>query len=408
MIRGSKLQYLASKYHELLDVELNGRILYEVAFAFYFVIAFFQTSTYTFYFPGNLLHILSFIPIAIVLFKIVFIDSNTVSKATINFLILALLFITWRTSGEFILFPLGIFVLGARNVDFKRIIYIYLILGTVILSFIFFTSLVGLTKNLIFHRGITIRRAFGIIYPTDFAAHVLYLVLAYCYLYFRKLSWKSYTVFILLAIFLIKYCDARLNAYALVLLIPVMMIGQRAQQKYIVSKCIANFYWTLPILAAYITTFISYLYTPYNRILEKINTLLSGRPYYSHTALTKYHITLFGQHIHENGLGAVGGIKNLAVNDFNYFFIDSGFIRLLVIYGLVMTLLILIIMTIISFRSIKEADYALASVMVIVTVSSIVEQRVLDFGYDPFLIAIFAQCYFTKRNKRLSGDKNEK
>lgn len=399
MIRGSELQYLASKYHELLDVELNGRTLYEVAFAFYFVIAFFQTSTYTFYFPGNLLHILSFIPIAIVLFKIVFIDSNTVSKATINFLILVLLFITWRTSGEFILFPLGFFVLGSRNVDFRRLMYIYLILGTIILTFIFFTSLVGLTKNVIFHRGTIIRRSFGIIYPTDFAAHVLYLVLSYCYLYFQKLSWKSYTVFILLAIFLIKYCDARLNAYSLILLIPVMMIGKRAQQNYIVSRSIANFYWTLPVLAAYITIFISYIYTPYNKIIEKLNSLLSGRFFLNHNALLKYHFTFLGQHIHENGLGAAKGIKNLAVNDFNYFFIDSGFIRLLVIYGLVMTLLILIIMTIVSFRSIKEADYALASVMVIVTISSIVEQRVLDFGYDPFLIAIFAQCYIKEKGR---------
>ena len=44
--------------------------------------------------------------------------------------------------------------------------------------------------------------------------------------------------------------------------------------------------------------------------------------------------------------------------------------------------------------------------MVIVTISAIVEQRLLDFGYDPFLIAIFAQCYFS--NKLISEEKNEK
>lgn len=398
------MQYLSSKYQRLINLELDGQILYEVAFAFYFVIAFLQTSTYTFYFPGNLLHQIAFIPLAIVLFKIIFFDSNTIRKITVNLLVLAILFITWRTSGEFILFPMGIFVLGARNVDFKKIIYLYLTLGTILLAFIFFTSLIGLTKNLIFHRGIhTLRRAFGIIYPTDFAAHILYLVLAYCYLYFNKLSWKSYTVFVLLAIFLIKFCDARLNAYALIVVILVMMIGQRAQRGYIVSKTIAIFYWVLPVLAAYITMLVSYLYIPNNHLFEKANGLLSGRLFYSHEAIRKYGLTFLGQHIRENGYGAAGGIKKVIIDN-NYFYIDSAFVRLFIIYGIIMALLIIIAMAIISYRSIQKADFALASIMIIVTISAIVEQRILDFGYNPFLIAIFAQCYFSNK---LTGGKNE-
>lgn len=397
------MQYLSSKYQRLINLELDGQILYEVAFAFYFVIAFLQTSTYTSYFPGNLLHQIAFIPLAIVLFKIIFFDSNTVKKITVNLLFLAILFITWRTSGEFILFPMGIFILGARNVDFKKIIYLYLVLGTILLSFIFFTSLIGLTKNLIFHRGIhTLRRAFGIIYPTDFAAHILYLVLAYCYLYFNKLSWKSYTVFVLLAIFLIKFCDARLNAYALILVIPVMMIGQRAQKGYIVSRAIAIFYWVLPVLAAYITVLLSYLYAPSHQLLEKMNGLLSGRLFYSHEAIKKYGFSLLGQHIHENGYGAADGIKKTIIGN-NYFYIDSAFVRLVIIYGIIMALLIVITMTIISYRSIQRANFALASIIVIITISAVVEQRLLDFGYNPFLIAIFAQCYFA--NKLTGGEK---
>ena len=54
-----------------------------------------------------------------------------------------------------------------------------------------------------------------------------------------------------------------------------------------------------------------------------------------------------------------------------------------------MALLIIIAMTIVSYRSIQKADFALASIMVIVTI-----------------IAIFAQCYFS--NKLISEEKNEK
>ena len=91
------MQYLSSQYQRLINLELDGQIFYEVAFAFYFVIAFLQTSTYTFYFPSNLLHQIAFIPLAIVLFKIIFFDSNTIKKETVNILVIAILFITWRT-----------------------------------------------------------------------------------------------------------------------------------------------------------------------------------------------------------------------------------------------------------------------------------------------------------------------
>ena len=227
-------------------------------------------------------------------------------------------------------------------------------------------------------------------------------MLAYCYLYFNKLSWKSYTVFVLLAIFLIKFCDARLNAYALILVIPVMMIGQRAQKGYIVSRAIAIFYWVLPVLAAYITVLLSYLYAPSHQLLEKMNGLLSGRLFYSHEAIKKYGFSLLGQHIHENGYGAADGIKKTIIGN-NYFYIDSAFVRLVIIYGIIMALLIVITMTIISYRSIQRANFALASIIVIITISAVVEQRLLDFGYNPFLIAIFAQCYFT--NKLTGGEK---
>lgn len=393
------LKNLTRKHLTLFDYELNGSIIYELAFSIYFVIAFFQTSTYTSYFGSHLLHELAFIPLLLVAFKIIFLDSINVKTLCFNLIILALLVITWRTSGEFILFPLGIFILGARNVVFKRIINIYLILGTILLAFIFFSSLIGLTRNLIYYRGFStdvVRQSFGIVYPTDFAAHILYLVLAFCYLRFGKLSWLNYLAIIILAFLVIHFCDARLNAVALLLIIPVMMIGQWAQKENKVAKVIASFYWTLPVLAFYISIFITFIFSPSKSEFDTINSFLSGRLFLGHFAIEKYGVKLFGQTIHENGLGAtVNGVKP-NIDNGKYFYIDSSIIRLLVIYGVIMLLLIVVAMTIISWQSTKYHDFALASIMVIVTVSAIVEQRLLDFAYDPFLIALFAQCYSKK------------
>lgn len=392
---------LVDKGKRIGEMRLDGPLIYEIAFSFYFVIAFFQTSTYTDYFPGNFLHVLSFIPLVMVLFKIFLLDRFDVKTVLFNLVMLALLVITWRTSGEYILLPMGIFILGARNVDFRRIVYLYLIIGTTLLAFIFFTSLLGLTKDLIFHRGNgLVRRAFGIIYPTDFAAHVLYLVMAYCYLNFRRVGWKSYIVFVLLAYALIKFCSARLSAYSLILLIPVMIIGQYAQKGNKLSRAIASFYWMVPSVLAYAMLLMTYLYRPGGSgFLERINTILSGRLYYGHEGLAHHPFTLLGQRMHENGFGY--GVHFAGVNDANYFFVDSSFVRTFILYGAIVLLLIVIVMSVISWRSVAKRDFALASIIVMIAVSAVVEQRLFDFGYDPFLLALFANCYLQPKETTL-------
>lgn len=385
---------------------LDGSTIYEISFALYFVISFFLTSTYTDYLPGHLLHELSFIPLIMVLFKIVILEFPKHGRWCVNMVLLSLLIICWRKSGEFILFPMGIFILGAHGVRMKRIVYLYFILGIILLSFTFFTSLAGLTKNLIFYRGgtHTVRQSFGIIYPTDFAAHVLFLVLAYCYLYFDHIGWKSYASFLALAIGVAKFCDARLGAAAIVLTIPVIWIGQHAQRNHLWARYIAMFYWIIPIIAGYLTILTAFLYQPSNKILGKLNDALSGRLYFGHLALTRYHLNLFGQKVIENGFGGNSGQQLANGNDFSkYFYIDSSFLRVVILYGIIMFILILIAMSAISWISIKQGNFVLASILVIVTVSAIVEQRLIDISYDPFLLALFANCYYQIKNK--NGDK---
>ncbi|MCG4787724.1 hypothetical protein L0N33_20610, partial [Roseburia faecis] len=88
-----------------------------------------------------------------------------------------------------------------------------------LLAFVVISAMGGLIRNLVYRRDMTniVRQSFGIAYPTDFAAHVLYLILAYAYLKFGKIKWYDYVVFLAAAGFLVKFSDARLSAYAIVL-----------------------------------------------------------------------------------------------------------------------------------------------------------------------------------------------
>ncbi|UNL62188.1 hypothetical protein [Limosilactobacillus mucosae] len=395
---------VGKKFHEIGNWRIDGQIIYEIAFAFEFVVAFLITSTYTDYFSNHLLHTLMFAGLALVLLKIFLFDDLDLKWLAIDAIALILLLITWRTSKEFSLFSMGIFVLGARNVDFKRIIKIYFYVGMLLLAFVVISAMGGLIRNLVYRRDMTniVRQSFGIAYPTDFAAHVLYLILAYAYLKFGKIKWYDYAVFLAAAVFLVKFSDARLSAYAIILSIPVLWIGQRAQTDHLLSRFIASFYWTVPILLAYLVIIASYFFTPSNKTLTKVNNASSGRLFLGHKAISEYGFSMFGKQIIEHGWGGANGLKMSQNAPANYFFVDSSFLRMTILYGIIMAIIILLAMTKISWESFQKGSFALASIIVIVSVSAMVEQRLLDLAYDPFLIALLANVYTQHKAEDIS------
>lgn len=381
-----------------LNVEITGQQLYLLGFTYFFTIAFLQTSMFLEFFGKNTLHDLSYLGLALILLKIFIFDKKSYIQYLATIIVLGILAITWRTSGEFTMLPMGILVLGAKDVDFKQIIRTYLIVGTLILMVTIVSSKIDIIRNLVYYRaGTSIsRQSFGIIYPTDFAAHVLFLVMAYVYLKFKKANWKTYLGIIVVSLLVIKFCDARLSAYIMLLMVPVIWIGKQAAQGNKFCKFIANFSWSTPIIFGYVTVCLGYFFTISNPILKKIDQILSSRLYYEHVAIDKYGVSLFGRHMIEHAWGGLSGLRMTEKSPQSYFFIDSSYVRMLILYGLVVTLFVLVTMAILAWKSSEMGEYSLACIIVLLSIAAITEQHLYDPAYDPFLIALCAKGYFSK------------
>ena len=101
------------------------------------------------------------------------------------------------------------------NADRKVILKTYVgVAGTIVLA-VFLLSLLKVVPNLQYSRGAVIRNSFGFIYPTDFAAHCFYLYVAISYLLKDRYIGLRSLSGVLLALFIIKFCDARMNAISL-------------------------------------------------------------------------------------------------------------------------------------------------------------------------------------------------
>lgn len=391
---------------KLQSVTISGKNIYYFAFLYYYILSFLRFTTFAPTISANWMIRLSYLAVVLLLIKIYVFDKQTIKSFTINTFIILLSLISWRHAHAVDVLAYTLFILGAKNINFRVIINWFFKLGVIMLILTMIYSQLGIIKDLIYVRNHTLRHAMGIVYPTDLAAHIFYLILAYFYLYFEKITWRSYVGIVFVAGLTYFLTQARLDVLLSLLAIPVIFVAKQAYSGKKVYSNIASFYWIVTPILAYITVIASIFYNANNSLFRFTNEVFSKRLEISHLAIEKYNVTLFGKHVLEHGFGSSQGIKHFYQSGMsgNYFFIDSSFIRLAIIYGLVIGIFVIIVMLLIGMRSISTRGFCLAAIVLLLGISCMIEQHLLDISYNPFLIALLADnAYYYGINKNAEG-----
>ena len=357
-----------------------------------------MTTTFTDYFHTRPLQLLSYLSVALVILKIYLFDHHNIRMLLIITLILAFAVISWRKSQSYLILDVVTLIVGTKGVHFKRVVHWYYRISLIMLVAVVLYSLIGVISNLSYvvpNRGT--RYALGIVYPTDLVSHVLYLMIAKSYLDFDKIRWPYYVVFIVLAYLMKQVADARLSTIAAIVLVIALIVAKQAQNKKRWAIKIVSLFWTATPILVFIDLVAVLNYDPWNQLFIRANNLFSNRLALSSMAIKKYGTNLWGNHVIEHGWGGAKGLKMASVDSARYFYIDSSYVRLLVIYGLVVLVMIVAFMMYISIRATVEKDYALVVAMLVVTISCLVEQHLLDISFNPFLLATFAMTWSKKK-----------
>ncbi|HJF47533.1 MAG TPA: polymerase [Limosilactobacillus oris] len=305
--------------------------------------------------------------------------------------ILTIAVFSWRITKVPSVMVMVVFILAARNVNFDKIIKCYFNVNFLMILLISLYAVAGVIKNLAYSRQGIYRFSLGVDYPTDYAAYIFYLLLAYTYLNYRRLKTAHYIVFIAISISLYFITNARLDVISILLIIPVVLISKRAENKANrISRIVASNYWSLSVILPYVYFLFTYYFNEASKWFVKLNTLLSGRLAYGHKALEIYPIKLISQHVKEQGWGGIAGAAVFHGDQSKYFFIDSSYIRLLVIYGLVLTAFFVIVSVTISLRETIKHSYLLPSIILLMTVSCLIDQHLMEITFNPFLLAFLA------------------
>ena len=275
------------------------------------------------------------------------------------------------------------------NVDMKVVLRNYVVVAGILVVGVFLLSLVGMIPNLQYNRAGVIRNSFGFIYPTDFASHCFYLFLAISYLLKDKFIWTRSLFGVLLSAFIIKYCDARLNALSILLATVIFIYFYYSKEKKL--KIFALFPYSAVVFAS-IVTYLSYKFSWSNPFLVSINKLITGRLALGRNAFDTFGVHLFGT---RNVQFIGSGGKTESVIGYNY--VDSSYVQMLFTYGIVPVVLLIIIYVVASRKQYKDGQYLLVAILSLIAFNCMIEAFWFVPTYNIFMFLLFTTNTFSKK-----------
>jgi len=295
----------------------------------------------------------------------------------------------------FLLIPL-FFILGAQNVPFRKLVQIYCIIAGTLMVVTIAGSQLGIVENLIYGNRISL----GFNYPTDFAAHIFFFALAYCYLRKDRLTYIELAGILVLSIFTMIFNHARTNSICLFLTFAVFLylkvrteVSSRKGTDYKMSPNLSKvLVMSMPICAALIIglTFL-YNYDPGLPFIRTIDKFLTGRLYWGNLGLEQYGIRLFGSTFDMVGAGGATAVKE------DYFFLDSSYVLLLIRYGIMVFLSVITVFILSAKRAFAEKDIVLLWILALISIQCTIEQHLLEMAYNPFLYYLFSSNHQGER-----------
>ena len=275
------------------------------------------------------------------------------------------------------------------NVDMKVVLRNYVVVAGILVVGVFLLSLVGMVPNLQYNRAGVIRNSFGFIYPTDFASHCFYLFLAISYLLKDKFIWTRSLFGVLLSAFIIKYCDARLNALSILLATVIFIYFYYSKEKKL--KIFALFPYSAVVFASTVT-YLSYKFSWSNPFLVSINKLITGRLALGRNAFDTFGVHLFGT---RNVQFIGSGGKTESVIGYNY--VDSSYVQMLFTYGIVPVVLLIIIYVVASRKQYKDGQYLLVAILSLIAFNCMIEAFWFVPTYNIFMFLLFTTNTFSKK-----------
>ncbi|MBE6924328.1 MAG: hypothetical protein E7466_03700 [Ruminococcaceae bacterium] len=281
-----------------------------------------------------------------------------------------------------LIFP---YVFCARKIPFPKIADISLKVTFITVAFIVFSGYLGVIDNVVAHRSGRLREYLGFRYSLYAPGIVLNMTALYIYIRKSRITIPAAIFWALLNWYVYHMTDSRIS-FVLAELLIVIAVLMRFMPK-IVEKVQAL--WA--VMAASFAIFgvgsllMTIFYDSTNPWMRRLNTALEGRLNLGRKSLSQYGIPLFGKDIEwiGNGLDVDG---NTVEGIYNY--VDCLYVKVLQRYGLVFTVLLIVLLCWAMFRLWRQKEYHILLISASVAAHCVLDDLSFSLHYNTFWIAM--------------------
>lgn len=282
-------------------------------------------------------------------------------------------------------------IFGAKGLNFRNVLRYYFSISAFFCISVIFLCKLGIIRDNIaepltrinFLTGAdSIRHSFGYVWPTNLSTHVFFILLTlWIYKKGHLNLWHCF-FYAIISYLLLLYTDSRLGA-GCILLLPFFSLFIYIRDK--MGLCFSKWNFLYVIWIPFISIAMIYVtqnYDASNSLWVILNTLFSGRLRIGHEAMTDYGTKLFGQYYVQYGGQNAGDYYN---------FIDSSYIQLIVIYGILYTVLFISAFLFVAYNAYKRRDIPLLLAIFVAGISGAIAQHFLQIYMNPILLALTSE-----------------
>lgn len=296
---------------------------------------------------------------------------------------------------------LGYLTLEARNISFRKIVKVNIVIVGFIVVITIMLFYCGVFKSVdtstFREEGITRRLSLGFGWTTYVPNLFMSFVLGVLYLRpSRKYRWFLIVVLIFINYYLYKATNTKAVYYETFILLVLYIIVEQFHFDITKPKLFRAVLPLAFIVGAGLALWMSVKYDENNAIMSAINRLTTSRLSLTHKALELYPIRLFG-----NAIEWVTGV-DLAQD--TYFYVDSSYMLIIIQYGLLVFAYIVLLFTLIMRHFVYRKDNVALVCLVIIAVHSITDPQLFNVVYTPYLLALGLVLKNWKQTRQLKRE----
>lgn len=392
------------------DIRAITELLYLIIVALYVLKQSFDGTMFYIPWPQNYEYILRIAACAVIFIRLGYTNAYSGSEWFICILTGTAFGFSWISTGYDFLLDIALLTAGAVGISHRKILKagFWTVLYVLLLAML--GSFAGCIPDLIYHQtGASFRHSFGIVYSTDFAAHVMFLVLAGWVLYGGTCAPLFACCALGLAAYTYYYCQAKCSAIILVLCaLSAMYVSLmerysgKSRPLYRLSKGVdAMLTWVMPVCAVLIIG-LTYLYDYNVAWKENLNLFLSHRLRLGKRAMDNYGIKWFGTAFDQLGYGGT----TVWPSAYAYNFVDSSYVLILLRYGAASLLMLCARYIWMERKALRNGCRRLAFAAALVAVHSVIEHHLPEICYNLFLLLPFADCVQDAKTEQVRASKH--